>query len=235
MAANQLAMIYDWETNTQYRLPRFPNNHVVTYPSSAASALLPLTIANNWTPEGEHALTSGSPFRRLISLVSYSRLLWRIDCESQAQTLETILKDSRFETVQSNGSQHGRDQRRVEDRDDAGEGENDGRFHHDSRWKARTREWWIARNRYASPYCLSPLSLADPLSPFPTFSWLRERQRCDRSFERSWTSSQGSSLRSLCAKRQAFLLERYSVIKYRASLPFDRVSPNTRTFRAGFV
>ena len=164
MAANQLAMIYDWKMNTQYRLPRFPNNHVVTYPASAASALLPLTIANNWTPEGEHALSSGLTYRLLISRVSYSRLLWRNNCESQAQPLETILKDSRFETVQSNGSQHGWNQRWVEDRDDAGEGENDGRFHHDSRWKARTREWWVARNRYASLLLfLSLLSLTNRL------------------------------------------------------------------------
>ncbi|GAA5826301.1 hypothetical protein JCM5353_003783 [Sporobolomyces roseus] len=51
VAANRLAMIYDWKNNVQYRLPTFPNRQVVTYPSSAASALLPLTIANKWTPE----------------------------------------------------------------------------------------------------------------------------------------------------------------------------------------
>ncbi|GAA5961605.1 hypothetical protein JCM3765_002645 [Sporobolomyces pararoseus] len=51
VAANKMAMIYDWEKNTEYRLPEFPNGVIVTYPASAASALLPLTIANNWTPE----------------------------------------------------------------------------------------------------------------------------------------------------------------------------------------
>lgn len=51
-------MIYDWKKNVQYRLPTFPNRQVVTYPSSAASALLPLTIANDWTPEGKLSLNS---------------------------------------------------------------------------------------------------------------------------------------------------------------------------------
>lgn len=51
IAANKMAMIYDWQKNTEYRLPEFPKGVTVTYPASAASALLPLTIANNWTPE----------------------------------------------------------------------------------------------------------------------------------------------------------------------------------------
>lgn len=44
-------MIYNWKKNTEKRLPSFPNGATVTYPSSAPNALLPLTIANNWTPE----------------------------------------------------------------------------------------------------------------------------------------------------------------------------------------
>lgn len=44
-------MIYDWKKNTEQRLGEFPAGAVVTYPSSAPNTLLPLTIANNWTPE----------------------------------------------------------------------------------------------------------------------------------------------------------------------------------------
>ncbi|GAA5853453.1 hypothetical protein JCM3766R1_000771 [Sporobolomyces carnicolor] len=51
VAANKMAMLYDWKTNTEYRLPSFPSGVTVTYPASAASALLPLKIANDWTPE----------------------------------------------------------------------------------------------------------------------------------------------------------------------------------------
>ncbi|GAA5998014.1 uncharacterized protein JCM10292_002262 [Rhodotorula paludigena] len=51
VAANQIAMVYDWKKNIERRLPDFPNGVTVTYPASAASVLLPLTIANNWTPE----------------------------------------------------------------------------------------------------------------------------------------------------------------------------------------
>ncbi|GAA6060307.1 hypothetical protein JCM10212_002948 [Sporobolomyces blumeae] len=51
VAANKKAMIYDWKKNVEYRLPDLPNGVTVTYPASAASALLPLTVANNWTPE----------------------------------------------------------------------------------------------------------------------------------------------------------------------------------------
>lgn len=45
-------MIYDWGNNVEQRLPDFPNGQRITYPFSAASTLLPLTKANNWTPEG---------------------------------------------------------------------------------------------------------------------------------------------------------------------------------------
>ncbi|GAA5885181.1 hypothetical protein JCM6882_007263 [Rhodosporidiobolus microsporus] len=51
IAANKLAMLYDWKTNTERRLKTLPNGVTVTYPASAAAALLPLTIANKWTPE----------------------------------------------------------------------------------------------------------------------------------------------------------------------------------------
>lgn len=51
VAANTLAMTYDWKTGRETRLPSLPNGVRINYPASAASALLPLTVANNWTPE----------------------------------------------------------------------------------------------------------------------------------------------------------------------------------------
>lgn len=49
VAANRLAMLYDWKSNTEQRIqaPAIRPN----YPSSATSVLLPMTIANNWTPD----------------------------------------------------------------------------------------------------------------------------------------------------------------------------------------
>ncbi|KAK4703032.1 glutathione S-transferase, partial [Phenoliferia sp. Uapishka_3] len=51
VAANTMAMIYNWKKNTERRLPTIPNGVQISYPATAASALLPLTVANNWTPE----------------------------------------------------------------------------------------------------------------------------------------------------------------------------------------
>lgn len=43
VAANTLAMIYNWNDNTEQRLPDFPNGVRVNYPWSAGAVLLPLT------------------------------------------------------------------------------------------------------------------------------------------------------------------------------------------------
>lgn len=51
MAANRDAMIYDWTTNTERRLPQFPNGVRVTYPMAASAVLLPLSSENNYAPE----------------------------------------------------------------------------------------------------------------------------------------------------------------------------------------
>ncbi|KAF7974831.1 hypothetical protein HWV62_11195 [Athelia sp. TMB] len=51
VAANQDAMIYDWEANTERRLPQIPNGVRVTYPMTGTGLLLPLSPANNYTPE----------------------------------------------------------------------------------------------------------------------------------------------------------------------------------------
>nr|ABD61577.1 copper radical oxidase [Phanerodontia chrysosporium] len=51
IAANRDAMIYDWQTNTERRLPQIPNGVRVTYPMTGTGLLLPLTPENNYTPE----------------------------------------------------------------------------------------------------------------------------------------------------------------------------------------
>lgn len=51
MAANQDAMIYNWKTNTERRLPQIPNGVRVTYPMTGTGLLLPLSPDNNYTAE----------------------------------------------------------------------------------------------------------------------------------------------------------------------------------------
>ncbi|EPS96816.1 hypothetical protein FOMPIDRAFT_1129634 [Fomitopsis schrenkii] len=51
MAANQDAMIYDWKTNTESRLPRLPNGVRVTYPMAGTAVLLPLLPETGYAPE----------------------------------------------------------------------------------------------------------------------------------------------------------------------------------------
>ncbi|KAG8713414.1 hypothetical protein FRC08_013276 [Ceratobasidium sp. 394] len=51
VAANNMAMTFNWQTNTETRLPNIPNGQIVTYPYSGVGVLLPLTPENNYTPE----------------------------------------------------------------------------------------------------------------------------------------------------------------------------------------
>ncbi|KAJ3558500.1 hypothetical protein NM688_g890 [Phlebia brevispora] len=51
IAANNDAMIYNWQTNTERRLPSIPNGVRVTYPMTGTGVLLPLTPENNYAPE----------------------------------------------------------------------------------------------------------------------------------------------------------------------------------------
>jgi hypothetical protein len=51
VAANNDAMIYDWRTNTERRLPQIPNGLRVTYPMTGTALLLPLSPDNGYTPE----------------------------------------------------------------------------------------------------------------------------------------------------------------------------------------
>jgi hypothetical protein len=51
VSANQQAMLFDWSTNTETRLPNIPNGVRVSSPFSASAVLLPLTPENDFTPE----------------------------------------------------------------------------------------------------------------------------------------------------------------------------------------
>ncbi|KAK0463830.1 copper radical oxidase [Desarmillaria tabescens] len=51
IAANRDAMIYDWKTNREQRLPQIPNGVRVTYPMAGTGLLLPLSSQNDYTPE----------------------------------------------------------------------------------------------------------------------------------------------------------------------------------------
>ncbi|KAL0574683.1 hypothetical protein V5O48_007268 [Marasmius crinis-equi] len=50
VAANRDAMIYDWEKNTETRLPRLPNGVRITYPLAGTGVLFPLSHKNNYMP-----------------------------------------------------------------------------------------------------------------------------------------------------------------------------------------
>ena len=51
LAANNDATIYDWQANSEHRLPQIPNGVRVTYPMTGTGLLLPLSPDNNYTPE----------------------------------------------------------------------------------------------------------------------------------------------------------------------------------------
>ncbi|KAJ6542841.1 glyoxal oxidase N-terminus-domain-containing protein [Mycena capillaripes] len=51
VSANQGAMLFDWKTNTETRLPGIPNGVRISSPFSASHVLLPMSPANNYTPE----------------------------------------------------------------------------------------------------------------------------------------------------------------------------------------
>ncbi|KAH8117441.1 copper radical oxidase [Phellopilus nigrolimitatus] len=59
------ATIYDWQANSEQRLPQIPNGVRVTYPMTGTGLLLPLSPENNYTPEillcGGSALNSQDP------------------------------------------------------------------------------------------------------------------------------------------------------------------------------
>ncbi|KDN34482.1 hypothetical protein RSAG8_12420, partial [Rhizoctonia solani AG-8 WAC10335] len=83
VAANNMAMKFSWQTNTEKRLPSLPNGQRVAYPMSAPAVLLPLTWENNYRPEvilfggselpdtlKESEVSSQSPTSRQVSRIA---------------------------------------------------------------------------------------------------------------------------------------------------------------------
>ncbi|KAF8595715.1 DUF1929-domain-containing protein [Ceratobasidium sp. AG-I] len=64
VAANNMAMLLNWETNTETRLPNLPNGQRVTYPMSGVGVLLPLSPDNNYKPE--YMLCGGSELSDML-------------------------------------------------------------------------------------------------------------------------------------------------------------------------
>ncbi|KAJ8518560.1 hypothetical protein ONZ45_g4378 [Pleurotus djamor] len=69
-ASNQLTMLFDWKTNTEYRLPSIPNDVHVSYPLSGGTVMLPLTIENDFTPE--ILICGGSNVSDTLTNIEYS-------------------------------------------------------------------------------------------------------------------------------------------------------------------
>lgn len=51
VVANQEAMLFNWKTNRETRLPRLPNGVRISYPFSGGVVMLPLTTENRFAPD----------------------------------------------------------------------------------------------------------------------------------------------------------------------------------------
>ncbi|KAF7367558.1 Copper radical oxidase [Mycena sanguinolenta] len=65
VSANTQAMIFDWKSNTERRLPGIPNGVRISSPFSAGHVLLPLSAENNFT--AEILICGGSTVSDLVS------------------------------------------------------------------------------------------------------------------------------------------------------------------------
>lgn len=124
VAANQDAMIFNWQANTETALPGIPNGVRITSPFSAGATLLPLTPENNYTPEvmicgGSTVSDSVSPSSissQTPASAQCSRLVlseagiaagWQVESMPQARVMPelVLLPDGRVVIV--NGAQTG--------------------------------------------------------------------------------------------------------------------------------
>ncbi|KAG6832068.1 hypothetical protein H0H92_005490 [Tricholoma furcatifolium] len=104
IAANRDAMIYDWKTNTERRLPQIPNGVRVTYPMAGTGLLLPLSPDNDYQPEvllcggsiipddkGSSAISSQDPASsqcsRLVLTEDGIAAGWKVESMPQARTM----------------------------------------------------------------------------------------------------------------------------------------------------
>ncbi|KAF8907539.1 glyoxal oxidase N-terminus-domain-containing protein [Mucidula mucida] len=124
VAANRAAMILDWKTNTETRLPGIPNGVRITSPFSAGATLLPLTPENGYTPEimicggstvsdsvSPSTLSSQTPASaqcsRLVLTTAGIAAGWKVESMPQARVMPelVLLPDGRVFIV--NGAQTG--------------------------------------------------------------------------------------------------------------------------------
>ncbi|KAF8137769.1 glyoxal oxidase N-terminus-domain-containing protein [Mycena galopus ATCC 62051] len=124
VAANQRAMIFNWQTNTETQLPGIPNGVRVSYPLSGSAVMLPLTPENNYTPEvmicgGSTIDDTADPLSlssQIPASAQCSRLVlttegiaagWKIESMPQARVMPdmVLLPDGRVVIV--NGAQTG--------------------------------------------------------------------------------------------------------------------------------
>ncbi|KAL4260895.1 Glyoxal oxidase [Pleurotus pulmonarius] len=124
VSANQQAMLFDWKTNTETRLPGIPNGVRISSPFSGSAVLLPLTIANNFTPEimicggsvvddtlAEVQLSSQMPASaqcaRMVLTPAGIRAGWKVESMPQPRIMVELilLPDGRVLAV--NGAQTG--------------------------------------------------------------------------------------------------------------------------------
>ncbi|GAA5885153.1 hypothetical protein JCM6882_007252 [Rhodosporidiobolus microsporus] len=124
IAANKIAMLYDWETNTERRIKSLPNGVAITYPASAATALLPLTVENNWTPEviffgGTTADLDGDPSKlsatypasnqvsRMVLDAAGIKKGWQVETMSEGRVMSDAIIMPDGQILLINGAQQG--------------------------------------------------------------------------------------------------------------------------------
>ncbi|KAG8714132.1 hypothetical protein FRC08_012322 [Ceratobasidium sp. 394] len=124
VAANNMAMTFNWQTNPETRLPNLPNGQIVTYPYNGVGVLLPLTPENNYTPEvllcggsqldpnlKENEVSSQSPTSdqcsRLVLTPAGIAAGWKVESMPYGRIMPdaTILPDGRILIV--NGAKTG--------------------------------------------------------------------------------------------------------------------------------
>ncbi|KAF9028782.1 copper radical oxidase [Hymenopellis radicata] len=124
VAANEKAMILDWKTNTETRLPDIPNGVRITSPFSAGAALLPLTPENDYTPEvlicGGSTLPDSTDTRsiqpqfpasdqcsRLVLTAAGIAAGWQVETMPQARIMPELILVPDGRVVIVNGAQTG--------------------------------------------------------------------------------------------------------------------------------
>lgn len=124
VAANTMAMTYNWRTNKETRLPGFANGVKINYPASPANALLPLTIVNAWTPEvlicgGTNADTDGHEWKltsqtpgsnqcsRMVINKAGIKKGWQVEYMTEARVMSDAILTPDGQVLLINGAKTG--------------------------------------------------------------------------------------------------------------------------------